>query len=416
MALARQLLFWNTNNDFKGETMIPEKKQLSSESEEIWVISRGSNKKIDLKINAENSQTIFAKEYRISDLGKYLLDPDPIEVQKKLIGCEVHYREPVADKIRNVLRKIFPDVLRRHLKKGSICNETLISDYQLKKCGLKDPNLRLHLEKIQTVLSEYDPVLKALFNLDTDTLVDIVGICEDDGGNRSLLNLKGGLEEKMRYMSVFLLKNVNVVLESAQVADGLFEMSGFDFSRFNPHNAYRLLKFYVQGRPRFCLVDSDGKLEFWVNDIAPVHYMHLLEHSIMANPKFSSALRMCSRNEAKPLRLLFKKHLEIDYHQSPLPSLYKKLFDTFAIESSDQESVIQSLKNSQLGILFNYVPNSNSGKNKLFTNISVMHDVRALKELKEYMPMLYSEISRMASVSEAGVYYLLDHVRGCGDE
>jgi len=70
----------------------------------------------------------------------------------------------------------------------------------------------------------------------------------------------------------------------------------------------------------------------------------------------------------------------------------------------------------EFGILFNYVPVTRTGEKKLLTNVSVMHDVRALEPLKEDLPELYSMINKMASISEAGKYYLLDSIRGYGNE
>ena len=157
-------------------------------------------------------------------------------------------------------------------------------------------------------------------------------------------------------------------------------------------------------------------MEYWVDDINLINQMHLLEHSIKANPKFNNSLTLCTRGDAKPLRLLFKKHLEIDYTKSPLPALYKNLFDAYGVATSKKNAVMQSLQNSQFGILFNYVPVSTAGEKKLFTNVSVMHDVSALDTIKEELPELYSMINKMAFVSEAGKYYLLDSIRGYSNE
>ncbi|MDY6842770.1 MAG: hypothetical protein SVW57_01575, partial [Thermodesulfobacteriota bacterium] len=59
-----------------------------------------------------------------------------------------------------------------------------------------------------------------------------------------------------------------------------------------------------------------------------------------------------------------------------------------------------------------YIPQSYCVEQKLFTNISVMHDFRALEPIKSELPLLYSEIDKMTSVSEAGKFYLLDSIRG----
>jgi hypothetical protein len=213
-----------------------------------------------------------------------------------------------------------------------------------------------------------------------------------------------------------LLKDVGVVLEKAHVSDGLFEMSGFDFASFDAKSSRRLIKYFADGRPKCCVIGLDGNVEYWVDDANLIKQMHLLEHSLKENPKFNNSLSLCTRGDARPLRLLFKKQLEIDYTKSPLPTLYKDLFNTYDIGTNKKNAVMRSLQNSQLGILFNYVPVNGKGEKKLFTNVSVMHDVRALEPIKEDFPELYSMVNKMASISEAGKYYLLDSIRGFSNE
>ena len=88
-------------------------------------------------------------------------------------------------------------------------------------------------------------------------------MCEDIGGNRSLLNLKGDINEKIGYMVSYLSKDVGVVLEKARVSDGLFEMSGFDFSSYDAKNSHRLIKFFSDGKTKCCVIGFDGKVEYW---------------------------------------------------------------------------------------------------------------------------------------------------------
>ncbi len=383
---------------------------------DVWIISRGKQAKFDLSMVHEGFQTTSIVEYGISDLARYLLNPNPIEVKKILVGCEVHYHQPFGEKVREKLRQILPQSLHGLLREEKTFSETLMANQD--KCipSFKDEGLESHVDKICSALRVYDPIMKSLSKLKSDEISNITGICEDIGGNRSLLNLKGDMDEKISYMASYLFKDVGVVLEKAHVSDGLFEMSGFDFAAFDAKKSHRLIKYYLEGKPKFCVVGSDGKVEYWVDDIRLIKQMHLLEHSLKANPKFNNSLSLCTAGDAKPLRLLFKKQLEIDYTKSPLPALYKDLFDNYNVGSNEKNAVVKSLQNSQFGILFNYMPVSNTGEKKLFTNVSVMHDIRALEPIKEDLPELYSTINKMASISEAGKYYLLDSIRGYSNE
>ncbi|SPD75730.1 conserved hypothetical protein [uncultured Desulfobacterium sp.] len=393
-----------------------EKSQQFLRNNDIWIISKGRPAKFDLSAIDNEIQTNFVTEYWISDLARYLLNPNPIEVRKILVGCDIYYKQEFSDKARNRIRSILSGRFKPLIKEATKSSITLMASRDKGGVTLKDSDLNAHVQRIHASLRAYDPLIKQLNRLDRTKLTNIVGICEDIGGNRSLLNLKGDIEEKINYMGNFLQKDVGVILERANVSQGLFEMSGFDFNSYNAKNSHRLIKFFAEGRPRYCVINVDGNLEFWINDANLINHMHLLEHSIKVNPKFNNSLSLCTQGNARPLRLLFKDQLEIDYTKSPLPSLYKDIFTAYHIGETEKDAVMKSLKNSQLGILFNYVPTSNSGAKKLFTNVSVLHDVRALDPIKERLPELYSMINKMAMVSEAGKYYLLDSIKGYSNE
>jgi len=393
-----------------------EKQNETLPKHDIWIISRGRRARFDLSTIQPGVRSTLVMEYRVSDLAKYLLNPHPIEVKKILVGCEVSNHKTFIDKIRSLIRNLLPKKMHGFVEDKRVLSETFMAVRDKNRMPLKDEGLESHITKIQTALRVYDPILKCLACLDEKETKNITGICEDVGGNRSLLNLKGDLEEKINYMGNYILKDVGVILEKAHVSEGLFEMSGFDFSTYNPRNSHRLIKFFENGMAKYCMVGHDGKVKFWLEDVSLINKMHLLEHSIKANPKFNNSLNMCSKGSAKPLRLLFKNQLEIDYTKSPLPALYKDIFKTCHIGTNGKDAVMKSLRNSQLGILFNYIPKSGGGEKKLFTNVSVMHNVKALEPIKKNLPQLYSIIDRMACVSEAGKYYLLDSMRGYTNE
>ena len=48
----------------------------------------------------------------------------------------------------------------------------------------------------------------------------------------------------------------------------------------------------------------------------------------------------------------------------------------------------------------------------MMTLISVLHDLRALDVLRKKLPLVYDEIRKYVSVSEAGMFYLLDSIEG----
>ena len=67
-------------------------RNLSHNYNGIWVISGGRFSDIDLaEVIGEKVDGPY-KEYKISAFGRYLLNPHSIEVKKKLIGGEIHYK------------------------------------------------------------------------------------------------------------------------------------------------------------------------------------------------------------------------------------------------------------------------------------------------------------------------------------
>jgi len=380
-------------------------------SEQIWIISKGRYKELDLSRIREEAKSQTVMEYRISDLARYLLNPKPIQVDKKLVGCEAHYHQP-THKLKTKISPIFPSGLQGWLQDKPIPPDIFFSDFGENHPAMKDEQLESHFNKITEVLKPYDSMLEKLSNIDPRNIADIIGTCRDKGGNLSYLNIPGTIDAKIDYVKDYLLKDVGVTLEKANISEGLFEMNGFDFESFDPKNSYRLIKFMLDGKSKACVLNCDTKIEYWVDDIKLIQYMQLFDQIIKTNPRMNESLRLCSEGKAEPLKLLFNKQLEIDYSETQLPVLYRGMFDRYHIDSRKKVVVTRALSHSQMGVSFNCVPQTGSSEDKSFTTLSVMHNIGALEPIKSDLPQVYSEVDKRASVTEGGKYYLLDSFRG----
>lgn len=381
----------------------------------IWVISKGRYTDWDLSRIWQGSKTATVTEYKISDLGRYLLNPNPIQISKKLIGCEIYYRPPF-DRFKAKIRRMLPSKLQGLIKDSHIPPEVLKSNYMAGKTPMKDRHLASHLDKIAEMLKPYDPVVKRLSKIDVRHIADVVGMCQDAGGNLSYLNIHGNIDEKIGYIYNFLLQDVGVVIEKAYISDGLFEMKGFDFSSYDSKKIYTLIKFIKDGKAQACVLGRDNQVDFWMEDIQLIHYLQLFDQLIIINPLLNKSLNLCSTGKAEPMKLFFNKQLEIDYSEASLPEIYRRVFEKYNIEPN-KKGIIQRILNSlQLGVTFNYVPRSGLSEEKLFVNFSVMHNLKALEPIKEEMPQVYSEINKRSLFTEAGKFYLLDTFRGYKDE
>ncbi len=379
-------------------------------TDRVWIISEGSFINLDLSSICKETVSGPVMEYEISELARYLLNPNTISLEEKVIGCRVRYCKPRY----GIIRRLFGRTGRK--KNGRSENndplvEEIVSSSKIGTLAFRDEGLNAHFIRIGEMLRQYDPVQKKLAGLDRQKVEDITAICEEISGNRYTLNLQGSLNEKINFLVNSISKKTKVVFNKAYLLNGLFEMRGFRFDSFNANNHYRLIKFNRDDRAAYCVLDSDYGFEFWVDDSALVNYMHIFEQSIRTDPRLGDALALCVKGEAKPLKLFFSKQLEQKYSAKRLPVTYREIFSTFNIGENEKNTITNMLNTFQSIVFFNFVPDPGTGRHKVFTNISVMHDFKALEPIKTQLPELYSEINKKTSVSDAGKLYLLDSIR-----
>jgi hypothetical protein len=390
-----------------------------SPNTDIWIISGGRDSQIDLSAieGAEkNEQGTAVKEYRISDIGYYLLNPQPIEVKKRLIGCEIHYQQRLTTKIIEKVKRLFPRRLR-HLWIGHmIPPEILISHCKIEMPALKDKALENHLISIYESLRLYDSVSKRLPELDPHHIAHVIGICKDIGGSLTYLKLQGSSDDKLKYMQNYISKDVGVLLRKAYIGDGLFEMRGFDFTAYDSNHAHRLMVYQKNGKPKCCVLNSINTVEYSLDDIHLLKFLLLLQQALTDDVKLKNAFGFCIRGKAKPVKLFFNRQLEVDYSKSLFPPIYRDILKDKKTNSNQQNLIRPALNYLQIGISFNYIPQPDSAANNMITLISVLHDLRALELLRKNLPQVYHEIEKRVGVSEAGRFYFLDSIEGCTND
>jgi len=388
------------------------KSNMPSNNNKIWIISEGRFSDIDLRRIAEDNVTGPCKEYNISDIGRYLLNPNSIEIKKKLIGGEIHYKQGVLKKIRKAFHKILPGSSKRREKNPMVSPDVIVSRYKLQIPPMKDSHLESHLNQIYDQLRPYDSVAKKLIQLDPRHIFQIVGICEDVGGNYSYLKLQGSIEEKIKYLGNFISKKVGVILNKAYIADGLFELRGYDFLSYDPAKTFKLITYNSEDDPKACVLTDQNRIDFYLNDIHFLKHMHLLEQSLKSNPSLSKVFNLCIEGQATPIKLFFNRKLEIDYSRAALPEIYQDVFKALNLELNQKNLIKPILNYLQIGISLSYILLSDCREDRMFTDISVLHDLRALEPLRKNLPHVYSAVVKRTVISEAGRFYLLDSING----
>jgi hypothetical protein len=378
----------------------------------VWIISEGRSSDIDLSGVIDEKVVGPYKEYTISDIGRYLLNPHSIEVKKKLIGGEIHYKQGAIKKIRKSFHKILPAFLKKQKQNPSLSPEVIVSRYKIRIPSMQDSELEVHLNKIYDQLKFYDSFSKKLDQLDPDKIIQIIGICEDIGGNYSYLKLQGSVEEKIKYLGNSIAKDVGVILNKAYVAEGLYELRGFDFQSYISTNAYRLFSYSNGKEHKACVLKNNNCVDFYITDKHLLKHMFLLEQSLKANPSLCKAFEMCTGGEANPIKLFFNQKLEIDYAKSPLPAIYQDVLRTHNTGSNRRNLIKPILNYLQMGISLNYMLATDDKDDRMFTHISVLHDLRALEPLRKNLPDVYAAVAKHGFTTDSGRYYLLDTING----
>lgn len=377
----------------------------------IWIISEGRNVNLELSGICEQPVQGLVTEYAVSELAKYLLSPNSISVEEKVIGCHVRYKE-LCSGISGFLRnKFFWNKNTSH-DGITFSHDEIISASRIGTPSFQDEDLNKHFIKLNELLGPFDPAKKKINGLNSEKIEDVTAVCEDLGGNRYQLNLQGKVSDKINFVLDSISKKVKVVFNRAYLSKGLFEMRGFHFPLFNPHTYYRLIKFVQNNQPRYCILNSDYQLEYWVGNHELISFMHLFEQSIRTDPKLQEALSLCTKGKAKPLKLFFSNKLDQNYNEKYLPVTYRKVLDMYEMTLVEKAAVANMLNSHQSVVSFNYVPKSEVGRQRLCINISVLHDMKALEPIRSKMPQLYSEINKKAPSSDIGRLYLLDSMKG----
>ena len=385
--------------------------------EYAWIITPGAYEDVDLAALGINAHPKRVMVYTLSDIGRYLLSPAPIEIESLLLGCECFFKPRGWRRVKSVALGL----MRRKPSTASTDQSDtkdrrlLLARHFLRMPALRDRQLARHIDRIRGLLHPLDPVAHEIATTPLQRLVDIRGVCEDEGGHRTYISLSGDLETKRGYVLDHLLKRVPITLTQARIADSLYDLRGLDPARYRSERQHRLLKFQVNGRFFVCLLSRANKVSFWVDDADRLRQLLLIQQALETDHALNKAFEDCFEGRARALRLMINPKMDIDYSRNRLPKVYETLFASLELDGAQQQGLIHSLNAQQMAISFSFVP-QDLGDSRAMTCISVLHDVKALEPFRQAAPELYVEINRKATLSEAGRYYLLESIEGHPDE
>jgi hypothetical protein len=406
---------WKLNRD--GKVMI-RKSILDSgistkkeSSENIWVISNQLHSNVNPKTLLKGVAPDRVIEYKISDLAKYMINPKPIEVTNRLIGCKIVSQKPATSKKENILKTLLNRLFTKSRGDADLHEETVISDYLNATPDITDVSFQSHVNRIKALLMPYDTLNERITGLDVAEIHDLFGVYDDSEGNHSLLQLNGTIAEKKDFILNHVHENISILLKKAYLNNGLFEMRGFDFSSYNPENASPLIIVTHNGESEAYVLGCNGNIDFEIEDLDLIRYLHFFQSSLRTNSNLIDLLRECKEGKIRPLKLFFNRELEIDYSKTDLPRIYKEVLDANTIPQNARDTVVAALNKKQIGILMSYICDTPQGKRCPSTCVYVMHDVRALETIKADLPNLYSQINQKLGSLATDNYYLMDSIK-----
>jgi hypothetical protein len=385
-------------------------------SDRIWLISKERDLSLDLGEVFAGTRIESVKEYRISDIAKYMINPNPVKVNKRLVGCELVHRRSGWQALKQRMGTLFSKKEKGISRRGTNREELLTTMVLPDVSEIATPELNAHINHVYDLLTPFDAVVQKLSNLPKDTVMDVNGICEDLEGNRSFMHIREPVENKIQFIINNLSKNISVLLEKAHLKRGLFEMRGYDFKAYNPDNQNRLVKFVKDGKPGLCTITRDNRPEYMTGDVELITYLQMFELALKGNPRLENLIHTYCQGAATPTKIFFNQEIKTEYSRANLPLVYRKMEAKGTIGPREKKLITRVLNRKQFGLSFNYISRNGEFKDRVITSVFVMQDVNALEPIKLLAPGLYSTLNSRAAISEAGTFYLIDSIRGVQDE
>jgi hypothetical protein len=377
----------------------------------LWIVSPPRTGRFAFDQPGIKAPTTMAREYRISAIGRYLISPAALNIQKRLVGCEIHWHPSMLGRWK---QRLFRLIGKKAITQSP--PQSLIMDFPRRAVSPTDANLKRHIHQLYDRFRPFDSFHQNLEKVDPGQVAKVTGICEDDAGYRSPVAIDGKPVEQLDFIRKHVDRQIDVRLKRAHVADGLFEMKGFDFVNFDPHAQYRLISFVYDGIPKACVIEDDHTIAFWLDDVKLVNYLQLFEYCIQQDHHMRESLVNCIQGKAAALRLMFNRRLEIDYSRAPLPAVFQQAIGQNHLADHSDRLIKQNLNLYQVGVSFNAMSLQASGRSEPCTHISILQNLRALEPIKDRLPTLFAEMAKRSAQSEEGKYYLLETISGASNE
>lgn len=378
---------------------------------DIWVISpQGQDQNYNLsKLNLGLKQ-VMVKEYEISSIAKYLLNPHSHKAKRKMVGCTIHYnpksiisksaREKLPKTLQNIVNKLFPGKpFKPKIMIDSSGKIDIPEDF--------DDNLKANAETITEILRPYKPFNSTLNKIDLSAISHLTGIFES-GDVLKQFNLTGTLLDQINDVKDNISTDINLFLPAAQRVKGSFDLSELNLNLYDPRERYRLLCFDYNSAPMACVLDSEKRIQYLIKDTDSIRLMHMFDLAIMLHPVFKDQMEAYVKGMAQPQVLSFSDDLKMAWDENHLPMFYEKVCSKFDIAADDKKEISKMLNYST----FTSIGMLSSLKNDSFLSSVSFHDFEYLRPMEKGLPSLYHAIKHNTHDIAGKKMYLLDVIEG----
>ena len=97
---------------------------------------------------------------------------------------------------------------------------------------------------------------------------------------------------------------------------------------YDPHETYRLLCFDYNNESMACVLDSERRIEYIVEDTDSINLMHMFDLAIRINPLFKDQMERSVKGMGQPKVLAFKDEQEMNWYEDNLPVFYERACST----------------------------------------------------------------------------------------
>jgi hypothetical protein len=138
----------------------------------IWIISPGLYSDYDVSALGIKAEPKKVMAYGLSDIGRYLIHPGPIEVENQLMGCECDLQPVGIGRARQLGKRLLAWRRKSGMPTGTAKHAFLVRN-AFKIPTLRDRQLAKHVEHLRDLLHSLGPAFQEIASIDLSKIAEL---------------------------------------------------------------------------------------------------------------------------------------------------------------------------------------------------------------------------------------------------